>query len=68
MKIDNKLQTSVYYKPSFTPSYIKFSSFCPMKTFFCATWTFITPSYNFRSLLHISHYSLGVQPASYSQV
>ncbi|UYV71444.1 hypothetical protein LAZ67_8003217 [Cordylochernes scorpioides] len=30
MKIDNRLQTTVYYKPTFTPNYIKFSSFCPI--------------------------------------
>ncbi|UYV64666.1 ACSF2, partial [Cordylochernes scorpioides] len=29
MKTDNRLQTTVYYKPTFTPNYIKFSSFCP---------------------------------------
>ncbi|UYV78319.1 hypothetical protein LAZ67_16000957 [Cordylochernes scorpioides] len=29
-KIDNRYTTSVYYKPSFFPSYIHFSSYCPL--------------------------------------
>ncbi|UYV62695.1 hypothetical protein LAZ67_2001598 [Cordylochernes scorpioides] len=29
-KIDNRYTTGVYYKPSFFPSYIHFSSYCPL--------------------------------------
>ncbi|UYV72770.1 hypothetical protein LAZ67_10000641 [Cordylochernes scorpioides] len=30
MRIENKFQTTVHYKPSFNPDYIRFSSYCPL--------------------------------------